>query len=306
MRSGFVLLLLCPVLVAGCLVPGGGPPPATTPTITPNAPYTPAQLKYVLLDHYGESRFFYCDPDYYPVGRPDEQARAVAMFPDIENMTSVFSAIVARKGLQPPYSEDVKLVIYREYKKLNAIPLEPVADGAYSFSLQLGTMGEGQRVSGTIRSDGTILSEQSESAILTCPICLAGETFIDTPEGPVQVRDLHAGMLVWTADKNGERIAVPVLQTAKTRVPAFHRLVHLRLSDGRELYASPGHPAMDGRPLGSLSIGDGIDGASVIGEDLVPWTGDFTCDILPAGNTGGYWANGIPLRSTLFLPLSQG
>jgi hypothetical protein len=131
-----ITLMITALLLAGCLAPGGGGPPPT-----PNATYTPAELKYLLLDHYGEDRFFYCDPDYYPVARDDEQEKAIAAFPAIKNDTEVFSAITARKGLHPSYSDDDKLIIYREYKKLQAIPLEPSGDGTYSFSLRLGTMG---------------------------------------------------------------------------------------------------------------------------------------------------------------------
>jgi hypothetical protein len=293
MRPGFVILLLCAALAAGCLTPGGGPPP------TPNTTYTPTQLKYLLLDHYGEDRFFFCDPDYYPVARGDEPERAVAAFPAIRNETGVFSAITARKGLRPPYSDDDKLIIYREYKKLWAIHLEPAGDGTYRFSLQLGTMGEGQRVSGIIRSDGVILNQQAENAVLTCPICLAGETLIDTPAGPVPVKDIGVGMIIWSPLPGGTREAVPVLRVGKARVPPGQRLVHLRLSDGRELLASPGHPTLDGRVLGSLAVGEGLDGAAVISTGLVPPGGAFTYDILPAGKTGGYWADRIPLKSTL-------
>lgn len=296
MRPPFVVLLIVTALLgAGCLAPGGGGPPPTS-----NASYSQAQLKYLLLDYYGENQFFSCDPDYYPVGRGDEAERAIVAFPVIENETDTFSAIVARKGLQPPYSNETKLLIYREYKKLRAIPLDPTGDGMYSFTLQLGTLGEGRRVSGIIRSDGVILSGQSENAVLTCPICLAGDTLIDTPAGQVPVKDIQIGMPVWTADRTGAWTAVPVLQTAKSRVPELHRLVHLRLSDGRGLYASPGHPLMDGRLLGVVAAGDEVDGASVTGADSLPFTGEFTYDILPAGDTGAYRANGIPLKSTLF------
>jgi len=291
----YLVLLLFTILLAGCLAPGGGGPPPT-----PTATYTQAELKYLLLDHYGEDRFFYCDPDYYPVARDDEQERAIAAFPAIKNDTEAFSAITARKGLHPPYSDDDKLVIYQEYKKLWAIPLEPAGDGTYRFSLQLGTMGKGQRVSGIIRSDGVILSEQSENAILTCPICLVGETLIDTPSGPMPVKEIRDGMLVWSLRLDGTREAVPVLLAEKNRAPPGHRVVLLRLSDGRELSASPGHPTMDGRTLGSLAKGDELDGVMVISANLVPLAGEFTYDILPAGGTGGYWANGIPLKSTLF------
>jgi hypothetical protein len=33
--------------------------------------------------------------------------------------------------------------------------------------------------------------------------------------------------------------------------------------------------------------------------ELVPYAGDRTYDLLPAGPTGAYWANGILLSSTL-------
>ena len=82
-------------------------------------------------------------------------------------------------------------------------------------------------------------------------------------------------------------------------VRSGHVMVHLHLADGRELLASPGHRTSDGRPLGSLSIGDEVDGSKVTLWELVPYDGSRTYDLLPAGPTGEYWANGIPLSSTL-------
>ena len=302
MRTGIIVLLLSAALLAGCVAPGGGPVPTPSATPTPNTTYTPAQLKYLLLDHYGEQGLFYCDPDLYPVGRSDEPARAVAMFPVIRNMTSTFAAIVARKGLLPPYTDATKLLIYREYKKLNAILLEPALDDTYNFSLQMGVRGPGQQVTGVIRTDGVILSERSIQAVLTCPICLAAGTLIGAPSGPVKVEDIRAGTTVWTMGRDGTRKAAPVIRTVRVRVPTPHPIVHLLLSDGRELFVSPGHPTMDGRAVGALTAGDRLDGAPVAATDLVQDSGEFTYDILPAGDTGGYWANGIPLESTLFSP----
>jgi hypothetical protein len=76
-------------------------------------------------------------------------------------------------------------------------------------------------------------------------------------------------------------------------------MVHVRLADGRELLASPGHRTADRRSLGSLASGDEVDGSTITLWELVPYSGSRTYDLLPAGPTGTYWANGILLSSTL-------
>jgi hypothetical protein len=291
-RTKIFLTLLTIVFLAGCLTPGGMPPPQ-------QELYSPTQLKYILLDHYGEDNFFFCDPDYYPVSHGDELEKAIQTFPAIQNNTEEFIAIVGRKGLEPPYSDESKLIVYREYKKLNAIQLTPATNDTYDFSLEIQTIEGGRRVTGIIRDDGVILERHSEEAVLTCPICLAKGTLIDTPEGPVPVEKLKEGMSVWTQDADGNRKAVPVLRTSMTPVRQDHPVVHLRLSDGRELFASPGHPTMDNRTIGSLQIGDRMDGAAVTAADTIPYHGGSTHDLLPAGDTGSYRANGVLLRSTL-------
>jgi len=79
----------------------------------------------------------------------------------------------------------------------------------------------------------------------------------------------------------------------------MHVMVHLILKDGRELYASPGHPTTDGRTLGQLKVGDSLDGSVVMVAQLVPYNQSYTYDLLPAGDTGFYWADGILIASTL-------
>jgi hypothetical protein len=100
-------------------------------------------------------------------------------------------------------------------------------------------------------------------------------------------------------DSAGTRIAAPVLQVGKTVTPLTHRMVHLRLTDGRELWASPGHPTADGRTLRDLHTGDSLDGSTVSLVESIPYTGRATYDLLPAGATGAYWADGVLLGSTL-------
>ena len=132
-----------------------------------------------------------------------------------------------------------------------------------------------------------------------CPICLAGSTLIDTPVGLVSVKDLQIGMPVWTTDKFGQRVPGVISKTSKVSVPPTHKMVHLILDDGRELFVSHGHPIVDGRVVGNLMSGDLYDGVYVVSAESVSYGESATYDILPSGETGFYWANGILIGSTL-------
>jgi hypothetical protein len=76
-------------------------------------------------------------------------------------------------------------------------------------------------------------------------------------------------------------------------------MAHLILADGRELLVSPGHRTADGRQAGDLKIGDQLDGSNITTWELVPYADGRTYDLLPAGATGFYWANGILMASTI-------
>jgi hypothetical protein len=286
-------------------LPPGSVPPATrapsAPTSIPTIPggLSPAELKYRLLAQFPS--FFFCDPDFYPVARADELDRARQLFPEIEANREGFNAILAHNNLAglTTFTDDQKLLIYRQYKKLVAIQLK-LTGANYQFQLQVAAnKGSGELVTGVIDGRGNITVQQRTPTIGTCPICLAIDTRIDTPAGAVLVQDLRVGMLVWTLDKAGVRVAQPLLQVSRTLVPSDHQVVHLVLDDGRQLWVSPGHPTSDGRRVGQLRVGDALDGAQVLAARLVPYAAPATYDLLPAGDTGFYWANGVLLASTL-------
>jgi hypothetical protein len=276
---------------------------ASTPAPAPvGPPLTITQVKFRVLDSVGMP--VYCDPDFYPIAREGgEQANAIAKFPQIQADSELYSTIIAHERLsETNVTDSEKLIIYRVYKLLNAIVLNRAGDG-YTFQVRVrsatGTASY-QLVSGTVRTDGVVTeSSRTPTGAPNCPICLAAATLISTPIGDVRVTDIKPGMLVWTAASDGARIAMPVLEVGSMPVPAGHLMVHLVLADGRELLASPGHRTSDGRPLGSLATGDMLDGSTVIGWELIAYAGDRTYDLLPAGPTGTYWANGIRLSSTL-------
>ena len=154
----------------------------------------------------------------------------------------------------------------------------------------------------------TLLRIEGELAIFAkatspnrpCPICLARDTLIATPQGMVKVQHFMEGGEVWSLDSSGARVSVRVLQVARTGVPFGHRVVHLTLADGRELFASLGHPMGDGRLAGDLASGDLLEGVAILAVESVSYQQEYTYDILPSGETGLYWANGILVGSTLF------
>ena len=292
--------------ITGTIVPGiGTVPPAPTPSPSPTpspAPggLTQAQLKYRLVDQFG--RLLFCDPDYYPVARADEQALAHERLPGIQQDAPTFTAILAHLGIatSSSYTSDQELAIYRDWKMLNALRLEQVTGGFHFLAIFGSSPQQGSRVDGTIDQRGNVtVASRTASGAPPCPICLARRTRIATPSGDIAVEDLKVGDVVWTLDAAGARVALPLVEIGSTPVPATHRVVQLRLSDGRAVNVSPGHPTADGRKVGDLAAGDTYDGAVVVSAELVPYAGGATFDVLPAGATGMYWANGVLLGSTL-------
>jgi hypothetical protein len=132
-----------------------------------------------------------------------------------------------------------------------------------------------------------------------CSICLSGDTLIDTPAGDARITELKPGITVWTLDATGLRVPGLVLRTQRIPVPAGSVTVHLMLSDVREAFVSAPHPLTDGRTVGELAIGDWLDGARVTKAESVAYDQPAKYDLLVAGDTSAYWANGIPMNSTM-------
>jgi len=276
-------------------------PPTAIPTL-PSAAFSPTELKYEILNQFPD--FFFCDPDFYPIAREDELTLALQRFPELQANQEEFQTIVNQNGLSgvTSFTDEQKLLIYREHKKLNAIYFELVGD-QFQFQIQTGSEGqEGFVIKGMIDGNGSMDAQERTPGFPACPICLAAGTLIDTPRGAVRVENLKVGDQVWTMNEAGERVLAVILKTGSVRVPVTHQVIHVSLSDGRELWASPGHPTADGRMLANLKTNDSLDGARVIMIERVSYMGTTTFDILPSGNTGFYWANGILIGSTLKKP----
>jgi hypothetical protein len=283
----------------GDVTPAAGDDWAPTPIPLLSSGLAPTELKYQLLDRY--PGLFFCDPDYYPVAHDDESVLAAQRYPQIQQNEEEYNAIVKHlnMGLKVIETDDEKLAVYREHKRLAAVLFEKQGD-AYQFQLQTrDSDGNGFLIAGLINGQGEVSNEQKQPAMATCPICLSAGTLIDTPKGRVPVTALRVGDLVWTVDGAGARVAAPLAAVGHVPAPDGHQMVHVVLADGRELWASAGHPTAAGRPLGTLRSGGTLDGARIVSVTREPYGQAATYDILPSGATGLYWANGVLLGSTL-------
>jgi hypothetical protein len=131
-----------------------------------------------------------------------------------------------------------------------------------------------------------------------CPRCLPASAQIETPRGAMAVSELRIGDTVWTLD-DGKRVERPLVAVTSTPVGAKHRLARVLLADGRHVSASPEHPVQGGKLIAELVVGQPLDGSTITRIDIVDYAGSHTFDLLPAGSTGTYWADGVLLQSTL-------
>jgi hypothetical protein len=306
MRRQLLLAGLVLVTLAAC---SGGASPSPTPGPSPTRGPTPgpaltlAELKYALIDELGQ--LWYCDRDFWPIQRQDEIEAATQRWAEVVAETAAFEAITSRLNLDPDgdFTDGQKLDVYRVWKVLSAIALDPIGNDTWRFDYLAqpkAGAAEGTRTGGTIAVDAEITIEQQAAAgEPMCPICLARGTLIDAPDGPLPVDGLRIGDPIWTLDESGQRVRGTVIAVGSIAAPAGHQVVRLDLADGRTVTASPGHPLADGRRLGDLRAGDAVDGSVVVSADLVAYDGTRTFDLVVSGPTGIYLVDGIPMGSTL-------
>jgi hypothetical protein len=128
-------------------------------------------------------------------------------------------------------------------------------------------------------------------------VCASPDTPITTPTGERAIAALHVGDRVLSVDH--ERVVVvPILEIH--REPARnHHMVHVELASGAVLEISAPHPTADGRTFGDLRRNETLGGVRIERVTVVPYPNPFTYDILPASDSGTYYAGGVLIGSTL-------
>ena len=128
-------------------------------------------------------------------------------------------------------------------------------------------------------------------------VCASPDTPIETPDGPRAIASLHVGDRVYSVD-HGRLVAVPIARVNRAPVRGHH-VVHVEIEGGTVLEISGPHPTADGRTFADLHAGDHLGGRKIVRVALVPYREDSTYDILPASDTGTYFAGGVLVGSTL-------
>ena len=173
------------------------------------------------------------------------------------------------------------VAVYRQYKELQAAVRLDANGEKFRFTIAVKTNDEDRAIEGDIDRFGQITIAKNEPTFLACQICPPASTLMETPNGSIPIWDLKPGMPIWTLDVKGERVVAPILKISKMPVSPEHRMVHLMLADGRDVWTSPGR----------------FYGASDEQTQTVPHEGE-TCDVLPAGDTGLY--SGVSLSMAPF------
>jgi hypothetical protein len=97
---------------------------------------------------------------------------------------------------------------------------------------------------------------------------------------------------------HGRVVDVPILEVHRT--PATnHHVVRVELANGSVLEISAPHPTADGRTFGDLHETDSLAGVRIEHVSVIPYVPAFTYDILPASDSGTYFAGGVLIGSTL-------
>jgi hypothetical protein len=147
---------------------------------------------------------------------------------------------------------------------------------------------------------GACVFGRCEDRLFWCsypPVCASPDTPIATENGDRAIAALRVGDFVYSVD-HSRVAAVPIVEVHRTPVN-HHRVVHLELESGAVLDISGLHPTADGRKFSELRSGDTLSGVRILSARVVPYSAAYTYDILPASDSGTYFAGGVLIGSTL-------
>jgi hypothetical protein len=253
--------------------PDGTPPTTPRPTLPP---LELVGLRYRLVDELGRPLF--CDPDYYPIARADESVLAQERYPEIRADTPTHDAITAHLGIDPATTPTAgqMLAIYREWKMLNALVLEP-ANGAYRFDY-IASSAAGAEEGGASRARSTARVDRRRTprgvGHAALPDLPGSGTAIATPVGPIAVEDLRPEHGRLDRGCQGRRVSRPGRHRGFDWFPPTHRVVHLVSTTAGGWTPQPGHRCLTVVASATPSGGDLVDAPSSSRQRWRPTTAE--------------------------------
>ena len=183
----------------------------------------------------------------------------------------------------------------KRHYKLNDIYTWPIEDVCIPNSKEQPAI--------TNLEDGTLRYKYADREFRGTPNrckCLPASAQVTTSNGKVSIDLLKEGDKVITVTANGERVEMPIKMVNKVEVLNDHKMLVIELADGRKLQVTAGHPSnIPSKNLGDLKEGEKWNGSTIHKISEINYTEKYTYDILPEGETGYYFVNGILIGSTL-------
>jgi hypothetical protein len=183
----------------------------------------------------------------------------------------------------------------KRHYKLNDIYTWPIEDVCIPNSKEQPVI--------TNLEDGTLRYKYADREFRGTPNrckCLPASAQITTSNGTISIDLLKQGDKVITVTANGEQVEMPIKIVNKVEVLNDHKMLVIELADGRKLQVTAGHPSnIPSKNLGDLKEGEKWNGSTIHKISEINYTEKYTYDILPEGETGYYFVNGILIGSTL-------
>jgi len=114
----------------------------------------------------------------------------------------------------------------------------------------------------------------------------------------MRLAELIGTLSMATDVDHGRVVDVPVLEIHRNPAANQH-VVLVEIANGSVLEIGAPHPTGDGRTFGDLRANDLLGGVRIERVSVVSYSAPFTYDILPASDSGTYYAGGVLIGSTL-------
>lgn len=155
----------------------------------------------------------------------------------------------------------------------------------------------GFKMAGKIIKPAAAAATTAATAAATTP-CFTSNTEIETLTGKVKIKDIILGTEIWSLNSNGKRVISKVIKTSKS-ITNNTEMAVLTLDNEQKLTGTSNHPIFNKSTLGLIKTGESFENIKITNTSTYTSNNEEVFDILPNTDTCVYFANGIPVLSSL-------